>query len=63
MSEVEQGARRQARGGGDGRASASSAPPCCRTSAAAGEDFEVPKALCHLPIFVSLLASAGGRSV
>lgn len=50
-------------GRGDGRASTSSAlPGCSAATAAAGEDFEVPKALCHLLILVSALAGAGDRS-
>lgn len=50
-------------GVGGGRASTSSAlPGCSAATAAAGEDFEAPEALCHLPILVSALAGAGDRS-
>lgn len=49
-------------GVGGGRASTSSAlPGCSAATAAAGEDFEAPEALCHLPILVSALACAGGQ--
>lgn len=60
---LDSGSGRQARGWGGGRASTSSAlPGCSAATAAAGEDFEAPEALCHLPILVSALAGAGDRS-